>query len=117
MLVSPPNMDMTLADRRNPAIVCRQLIAAVGGQSPSVMRTLQPLSPFVFARQNMSESAEQENMLIDIMHSLVLLSITQHTKSEVPLFTDSKDITRPPNLKMDHVTLTMPIRDSLSSQG
>jgi len=51
-----------------------------------------------------------------IMHALLLLCINQQTKYEVPSFTNSKDITGAKFITGD-VTMTTPIRGSLSSQG
>ena len=50
------------------------------------------------------------------MNTLVPLCINQHTKSEVPSFNDCKDMFGVKIKKTDHVTLTMLIRGSLSSQ-
>jgi len=44
------------------------------------------------------------------MHALVLLCINQHTKFEVPSFTNSKDMTGAKICLNGHVTLTMPVR-------
>ena len=44
------------------------------------------------------------------MHALVLWCINQHTKFEVPSFTNSKDIIEAKFKKTGHVTLTTPIR-------
>jgi len=41
------------------------------------------------------------------MHALILISINQQTKFEVPIFTHSKDMIGAQKLKMGHVTLTM----------
>ena len=53
------------------------------------------------------------------MHKLVLLSMNQRIKFQTYSFTHSRDmIEAAPKLKeMGHVTLTMPIRSSLSSKG
>jgi len=50
-----------------------------------------------------------------IMLALVLLCINQHTKFEGRSFTDFKDMIGAKFKKTDHVTLTTPIRSSLSS--
>jgi len=42
------------------------------------------------------------------MHALVILCINQHTKFEVPSFTDSKDVIVGQNLKKGHVIVTTP---------
>jgi len=46
--------------------------------------------------------------------TVVFMCANKHTKFEVPSFANSKDMVGQ-NLKMAHVTLTMIIRDSLSS--
>ena len=53
------------------------------------------------------------------MHAIVLLCINQHTKFEVPSFTNSKDMIGAKFKKTCHVTLTMPNRGggSLPLQG
>ena len=45
------------------------------------------------------------------MHALVLLCFKQHTKFEVPSFTNSKHMIKA-KFKMGHVTPTTPIRGS-----
>ena len=45
------------------------------------------------------------------MHALVLLSINQHTKFEVPSFTNSKHMIGGKIKKAGHVTLTTLIRE------
>ena len=44
------------------------------------------------------------------MRALVLLNINQHTKFEVPSFTDSKKMIEDQNLRMGHMTFTMRYR-------
>jgi len=49
------------------------------------------------------------------MHAIVLLCINQHTKFEVPSFTNSKDMIGAKFKKTCHVTLTMPNRGGESA--
>ena len=63
--------------------------------------------------QNLKRSRDSEH----IPFGGNLSCVHQHTTFEVPSFTDSKDMIRAKFKKTGHVTPTMPIRGSLSSQG
>jgi len=47
----------------------------------------------------------------------ILVNVNVHAKFEVPSFIQSKDMTGAQNLKMSHVTLTVPLWGNFSSKG
>jgi len=67
-----------------------------------------------FISQNLQRSRDHEHIPLGVnlcMHdALVLLCVNQHTTSEMPSFTYSKDMIEAKIKKKDHATLITPIR-------